>query len=444
VSDKISLNRWHPSRRDVLRAGGIGGLGLALGACGSDDGNGATEGANGAENGDVAAENVHLVYSTWAADEELEVTERLIDEFTDANPHITVEIQTAAFGDYSTWVQTRLAGNNEPDVMFMSELWYRGFADLGALADLGPHVEQDPGYDIGDFNDVALGTGYFNDTLYWTSYGLDLSVLFYNRTAFDELGLDYPDDNWTWDDLRAAANALTVSQGGGTRYGLFSQNNYGSGWNWIRGNGGQVLTPDLARSDMSNPKTIEGLQFFRDMILEDGCIPPVDVQEDLGSATMFLSGQVAMGMYGHFLIPRLESDAEFEWGCAMLPQGPETRNSFVSGAGFTMSARTEHPEESWALISHMNGEYGQGEIMKMGVTTPARNSLFETEEWSSVEANEAFVKQTEHLVPLPVTPKWNEYFGVITTELDSVYRGNAEIADATASIDTQVDNILAS
>lgn len=427
-----------PSRRDILKYGGIGGLGAALAAC---SGGGSNDGGDGGGDG---GESAHLVYSTWAADEELAVTEALIDSFQEANPGITVEIQTAAFADYATWVQTRLAGNTEPDVMFMSELWYRGFADLGALADLGPHVEGDPDFALDDFSEVVAGTGYFNDTLYFTSYGLDMSALFYNKTAFDEAGVDYPTEDWTWDDLREAAKALVVTDGGTTtRYGLFSQNGYGSGWNWVWGNGGLILNEDLTQGQFSTQATTEAIQYAADMMLEDGSIPPVDVQEDLGSSTMFMSGQVAMGMYGHYLIPRLETEKPFEWGTAMLANGPVSRNSFVSGAGFVMSARTEHPEAAWKLISHMNGKDGQGEFMRMGTITPSRISLANSEEFLSVEANDAFVKQTEHLVPLPITPKWNEYYGVIQTELDRVYRGQATMADVAPGLDEQINAILA-
>lgn len=426
-----------PSRRDILRYGGVGGLGMALAACSNGGG---SEGGGGGGGG----ESAHLVYSTWAADEELAVTQSLIDSFQEANPGITVEIQTASFADYPTWVQTRLAGNTEPDVMFMSELWYRGFAELGALADLGPHVEGDPDFDLDDFSEVVAGTGYYDDTLYFTSGGLDMSALFYNKTAFDEAGVDYPDESWTWDDLRAAASALVVTQGGTTtRYGLFSQNGYGSGWNWVWGNGGTILDETHTHAQFSTPETTDALQYFADLILEDGSVPPVDVQEDLGSSTMFMSGQVAMGMYGHYLVPRLETEQPFEWGTVMLPNGPVSRNSFVSGAGWVMSARTEHPEAAWKLISHLNGKEGQGEFMKMGAITPSRISLATSEEFLSVEANDAFVKQTDHLVPLPITPRWNEYYAVIQTELDRVYRGQATMAEVAPGLDEQVDAILA-
>lgn len=38
--------------------------------------------------------------------------------------------------------------------------------------------------------------------------------LWYNKTLFDEAGVEYPNENWTWDDLLSAAHDLTDSEKG--------------------------------------------------------------------------------------------------------------------------------------------------------------------------------------------------------------------------------------
>lgn len=85
--------------------------------------------------------------------------------------------------------------------------------------------------------------------------------LYYNAAIFDEAGLDYPEANWTWDDLRAAANQLsgigvdvTVPAGD---WAL--ANWYLAGLDLI-GNGGDGLTVDI-----SSPDTQAALQWYREM-----------------------------------------------------------------------------------------------------------------------------------------------------------------------------------
>jgi multiple sugar transport system substrate-binding protein len=269
--------------------------------------------------------------------------------------------------------------------------------------------------------------------------------LFFTAEAFEVGGVDYPDVSWTWDDLRDAAAELTIDTEGDGRidqYGLIAQNDFASGWNWIWQNGGQVINEDRTGSEMSSPETLEARQFFESMMNEDGSIPPPDVISDLGYTTAFTGENAAMGIYGHYLVPRLEDEAPFEWGTTLLPEGPVNRNSFASGAGFTMSSQTDHPDEAWALISHLAGVDGLRAFMELGSTPPSRASLYDSETFLEREASRAFADQAEHLTPLPIAPEWNEYFDIITSELDAAYRGQQSVDEAAANIDDRVADVL--
>ncbi|NDL56168.1 ABC transporter substrate-binding protein [Phytoactinopolyspora mesophila] len=407
---------------------------LVVAACGNGD--------DAAAGGDTD-EPVTLVFSSWFTDAELAVADELIAEFEDENPHITVDHQITPWADYATTLQTRVGGGQSPDVMFLSQLFYQGFADIGAIAPIDEPAQDDADFNIADFNEELLASGYYEDQLYWIPYGIDMQVLFYNTDKFDEAGLDYPDESWTWDDLRQAAAELTVEDNGRTsQYGLIAQNDFASGWNWIWQNGGQVLNAELTGGEMSSPATVEALSFFEEMITEDGSVPSPDVIEDLGYTQAFAGGNAAMGIYGAYFIPTLEADADFEWGTTVLPSGPANRNSFASGAGWTISTQTDHPDEAWALVSHMASEDGLRKFMELGSITPPRTSLYESPDFLEREAAHAFAEQAEHLTPLPISPQWNEYYDLITDQLEGVYRGDLTLEEATRTIDDGLASIL--
>ncbi len=48
----------------------------------------------------------------------------------------------------------------------------------------------------------------------------DGAILYYNKDLFDDAGIDYPTDDWTWDDLEAAALAMTKDVDGEHQYGF--------------------------------------------------------------------------------------------------------------------------------------------------------------------------------------------------------------------------------
>src|SRR5437588_657670 len=57
----------------------------------------------------------------------------------------------------------------------------------------------------------------FEGNQYAIPKDFDTVGLWYNKTMFDEAGLAYPDENWTWDDLYNAAKKLTKPDG--SQYG---------------------------------------------------------------------------------------------------------------------------------------------------------------------------------------------------------------------------------
>ena len=48
-----------------------------------------------------------------------------------------------------------------------------------------------------------------NDGVYGLPWIAQPVVLYYNKDIFDEMGVEYPNPDWTWDDFKAAAIALT-------------------------------------------------------------------------------------------------------------------------------------------------------------------------------------------------------------------------------------------
>lgn len=47
-----------------------------------------------------------------------------------------------------------------------------------------------------------------------TVIDIDTIALWYNKAMFDESGIDYPDETWTWDTLVEAADILTITNMG--------------------------------------------------------------------------------------------------------------------------------------------------------------------------------------------------------------------------------------
>ena len=161
----------------------------------------------------ASGEDVTLSYFTFsAAPDHLEDLDTIVAAFEAENPNINVEVQTAAFADYFTSLQTQIAGGSAPDTFELNYENFVTYARSGALLDLGPYV----GEVIDPARYYPLALEGFTDE--GTQYGLPATfsdvVLIYNRTLFDEAGLEYPTADWTWADYMTAAEALTDTAAG--------------------------------------------------------------------------------------------------------------------------------------------------------------------------------------------------------------------------------------
>ncbi len=205
----------------------------------------------------------------------------------------------------------------------------------------------------------------------------DTTVLYYNKDLFDDAGVAYPDETWTWDEFLEAAKALTVRDARGrvVQYGVVLESN--KYFNFLHQNGADMFDDPLnpTRFTLDDPKAIEALQFMADLINEHQVAPSFAQMLQLGSSTeLFQTGRVAMAMTNAARIPTFQQ-APFEWGVAPLPAGRTgIRANTMGGAGYVISANTKHPEEAWTFLKFLAGEEGQAIFAKTGVAVPAYRS----------------------------------------------------------------------
>ena len=90
---------------------------------------------------------------------------------------------------------------------------------------------------------------------------IDNLAIVYNKTLFDEAGLEYPNADWTWDDFRAAAKALTdpAKKQFGFSYPMDASED--SVWHYdplLWQNGGSILNEDNTQAAFNSPEGRRG------------------------------------------------------------------------------------------------------------------------------------------------------------------------------------------
>src|SRR5918995_1096917 len=196
------------SRRALLRASAKGAAGLGLAAWGSQTRRGS---ARAAQEATCGGEEITITYGIWDS-AQLPAVEAQAAAFKELHPNITIEPQVVPWDDYWTKLQTGVAGGATYDVFWMNADGLPVYASQGALVSIQGMVD-DGSIDVDAYPESLRSLYTFEDTVYGIPRDFDTIALFYNKDLFDKAGVEYPTGDWTWDNLRAAAEALTIKDG---------------------------------------------------------------------------------------------------------------------------------------------------------------------------------------------------------------------------------------
>ena len=139
-----------------------------------------------------------------------EKAERLLEE----NPDIKVETQSVAFAEIKKQLSIGVAANELPDVTLCDTVDNVSFAAMGAAVDITEEVEA--WGEIDNYYEAPRNSAYYEGKYYGLPYYSNCLAIMYNKDIFDEMGLEYPTSDWTWDDFKELVAETTTDQ----HYGL--------------------------------------------------------------------------------------------------------------------------------------------------------------------------------------------------------------------------------
>ncbi len=324
----------------------------------------------------VPAERVEIRLSGWAANpQETALLESLLYRFSVENPDIVVKYEPIT-GDYWAAINTMVATGEEPDVYYMDIFQFPAFAANDVLLPIDDFMAES-GVSREDFIPALIDAFTADGVTYGIPKDFNTLGLFYNKDLFDAAGLDYPTDDWTWDDLRAAAEAL--SDPANNVYGLGVPPDPGRFPIFVFQNGGSIMNEDFSDTLLDSPEAIAAAEFYTSFRKDGFGATPQDVGEGW-QGTVFGKQQFAMVYEGGWLIPYLnEQFPEVNYGVVTPPAGPAGEGNLIFTVAYVISKNSEHPEAAWRLIEFLTNEASQTTVLESGFALPTREALLESE-----------------------------------------------------------------
>ncbi|WGK69387.1 sugar ABC transporter substrate-binding protein [Candidatus Haliotispira prima] len=397
----------------------------------------ASEGAEAeASEGEISG---NLSFATWDSNQSPGMLAN-IDLFVQANPDVSVALEVTPWTEYWQKLRTAASSNNLPDLFWMHVIQFDLFASSDALMDLTDRIDSDPDVSLSNYPADLSKLFQYQDRQYAIPKDFDTIGLWYNKTLFDEAGVEYPNENWTWDDLVTAGKALTNEAEG--IYGFLANNNEQEGWwNYIYQNGGAVVRPD-GRSGFDMPETIEAVQRYVDFILKDGIAPPIAEADD----QQFFSGKIAMRQMGSWMVSSMNSNeyANANLDLAMLPTGPKTRATIYNGLGYAISAESKNPEAAWAFEKVLASEAGHRLQAEKGAAIPAFNNTLAP--WANSFGSgfnlKAYPDQLQYAIGYPQAPGGAEWSPLMVETMGRLLSGEIGVEEGLTELAAKMNEII--
>ncbi len=233
--------------------------------------------AEGYEFPDYSGKTLSIMW--WGSDTRARITEELIhlwEEKTGAK----VEFEYYDGGIYWTQFQAKMAANDLPDVFQMGNNWLTYY---DTIEPLNAYIE-DGTIDTTSISDAMLATtiNQANGDVTGMSNGTNARCFAYNPALFDEAGVAYPTDNWTWDDFAAACRAITEKTGNPAMTTLeYNFLTYTTVTQWKEGYNFYAMDG----SDFAFEGDTEPLAYIMDLLntlQQEGCIADFGIQNEIG------------------------------------------------------------------------------------------------------------------------------------------------------------------
>ncbi len=372
------------------------------------------------------------------------VSEMLDEELT--NVTLTYEPGGSETSSYQDVLKTEIAAGTAPDVFWIPGTDVADFAKRGLILDLSSYAEADTAFSEDDFYPGPMEfltynpeSGEQGGALWGLPRDVSTFALYLNLDLIEEAGAPDPRElaangEWNWDSFLEVASAVDAL---GEDIRGFGQNAWWGPYGyWINAAGGNFFNEDRTACALDSEEALQGLDFERALYQDyDVAVPYGEDAEP-----PFLAGNVGMFQNGRWATPGARASADFNWDVVKLPDGPGGPSNWLFWGAYVVNAKSEHPEESWALVQALTRADVQASISELGANVPSRQSeeainAFLT--YSPPANNQAFI---EGLTQNPQTEgplwegNWPEFDAIMGPAVSAVLTGETSIEDYASSI----------
>ena len=392
---------------------------MVLGACGSKE-----------DDGKTSDGKVKVRFASWDEAEDVDAQQATVDKFNAEHDDIEVTLE-AYGGEFDTKISAGMGSNDMPDVMYM---WnYPAYAQ--GLEPLDSYIEKEGEDYKKNFYDTLWNYNSYDGSTYGIPIGFTTHALFYNKDIFKEAGVGEPTNDWTWDDVKAAAKTITEKCDGKKGFSFQMKPDPYDYEMYLWSNGtAYVNDAGELEGNLNSDKAKEVFKMFQEMEKDEYA-----VATEKSGTDEFRSGNTAMYVYGSWSINTLKEDG-VNFGVVNIPSfGTQPSVSILSSSGISMSKDSKNKEAAWEFIKFWTSEEMNKE--RIGMELPVLYSVVESEGIMDQPEYAPFytmLEQSSDYTPASfIYESWSELSESLSLSFERVFNPSA-MEDPTEVLDEAV------
>lgn len=398
----------------------------------------------------VVGQPTTLRVANWGSpmveSEFMRIEREIWGEFERRHPGVRLQIeQIPGEGQYRPKLIMEHVAGVAPDVASIDMSSGADFVNNGLLMDLRPFIEKDPDFKPSDFFDNLWSIASRDGRIYAVPLDFTPMVMYYNKQLFDQAGVPYPRDGWTWDEFRDTCRKLTIRKPGVARpvqWGFYFENEMPYWITWLWSGGGDVLSPDGSRASgyFDGEKSVQAVEFLTDLVLNDRTASHPRDRAALG-LNFFLKGLAALDLRGHWMMIDYRA-AGLDVGVTTIPTRDGKPTTVMYVTGLSIMQQCKHPELAWAYVKYATSEAVQVKRVASGLAISGNRKAAAHYAGNPVE--DAFIRALDF-----ARPPWGatvENYAVCQNlgkeAMDNILFSNVPVRDALANAARLMDAAL--
>lgn len=279
------------------------------------------------------------------------VIDGLVDAFEEAHPDIDVDaIYAGNYDDTRVRAMSAIEAGEAPQLSVMFSIDLYELLEQDAIVAFDDVIQNNDEREwLNSFYPGLMENGQIDGKTYGIPFQRSTIVMYWNKEAFADAGLDPEQPPQSWDDMASMAAAISEASNNDTWGAMIPSTGYPY---WMFQalafqNGHRLMNDDGTEVYFNDPAAVEALEYWVSLSQEHNAMPE-DTIEWGTLRQNFLEESTAMMWHSTGNLTAVRQQADFDFGVAMLPMKTQ-RGSPTGGGNFYLFKDSSDKEKRAAM-----------------------------------------------------------------------------------------------